>query len=505
MSKKAKLFLIIVAVLMVGILLVFILGSYQASEPSSELVGGWTFTGDFYKPGGDSNLILQINKFAPESESDNSYLGVGCMRSEASENWAPLSLEAVFNPETKMYALNILSTLVAPNLEGGAAIIHFVGDTNSDSATGVAYAIASEIPWNGEHTNRKIVECPAWAKALKFQGEVGNGRDLAYIPPWDGTNFHTESMIVSRQLQVETPDGQVILGSSQTDIFTPEVNFIDSFRFHANLEGTPLLSQLYRFTLLDNLGEEIPGLESFDQYIHCDHGAATNIRAVFDPESTLELTWDAPPLVPGRFEPLNGHGFYQVTLEHYPYREEGSLYGAEAHLTTHKIPWDSFIPGSEGSPDGADYGVGLSELEDGTYIIQLAAYNYYVPDEGENGFDCRVTDSRHALIFTKQGSRITFQPVGAVSGFLHDADGNPLGGIAVQIKGVETGFQEKVCSHQNGFFLFTHLPLDNYSLTAGGFGSEDCDPNNFATLIHPDLTLTTDNPIPSNLNLILTP
>ncbi len=171
----------------------------------------------------------------------------------------------------------------------------------------------------------------------------------------------------------------------------------------------------------------------------------------------------------------------------------------------HEIPWDSFVPGSTGAPDGADYGVSLSELEDGTYIIQVASYNYYEPAEGEVGHDCRVSDSRQALFITFQGDEITFLPAGAVSGFIYGPDNNPLEGIAVEINGVGSGFHERVCSMENGFFLFTRLPLDTFSMSAGGFGTEDCEPNNFATLIHPDFTLTVNNPILDNINLIITP
>ncbi|MBI4730664.1 MAG: carboxypeptidase regulatory-like domain-containing protein [Chloroflexi bacterium] len=504
MSKKVKILLFIVAVLALGVILVFVLKSCQDSEPSSGLLGTWTFTGDFLEPDVEADLVLQINEFAPAPDAENTYLGVGCMQTETSGGWAPLSLQAVFDPLAKTYALNILSTLVAPELEGGAAVIRFVGDSTTGSASGVAYLFGDEIAWSGKHTSQKVVECPAWDAALRFQGEVGNERDLAYIPPRDITGFGSENLIVSSQMQVETPDGQVILVPWETDIFTPDVNFIDSFRYHGGFEGTPILSQSYRFTLLDLLGEPIPGLEAFDRYLHCDHGAAVNLRAVYDPEAALELTWDAPALVPRRFEPLNGHGFYQLTLEHHPWQEAGFLYGTESLLTTHNIPWDSFIPGSQGSPDGADYGVSLSELEDGTYIIQLATYNYHEPEAGESGFDCRVTDSRQALIFTKQGSQITFQPAGAVSGFLHDADGNPLGGIAVQVNGAETGFVETVCSMDNGYFLFTRLPLDTFSLSTGGFGTEDCQPNDYETLILPDFTLTEDAPILDDLDLVLT-
>ena len=192
-------------------------------------------------------------------------------------------------------------------------------------------------------------------------------------------------------------------------------------------------------------------------------------------------------------------------LENTPWRESDFLYGAETILTTHRIPWAAFAPGSPGFPEGADYGLSLSALEDGQYIIFVADYSYYDPETGESGYDCRVQDSRHAILLTKQGDQITVQPAGAVSGFIYDGAGSPLAGIAVEINGVGTGFHERVCSRENGYYLFTRLPLDSFTLSAGGFGTEDCPENSFATLTQPDLALDAASSIVEGMDLVLGP
>jgi hypothetical protein len=219
----------------------------------------------------------------------------------------------------------------------------------------------------------------------------------------------------------------------------------------------------------------------------------------------VELIWDAPEIIPGYFDPENGNGFYQPSLEFTPWREGGNMYGSESILSTHNIPWSSFEPGAAGFPDGHDYGISMAELEDGQYIIYVGVYSYYDPPEGEGGFDCRVADSRQALFLTKQGNQITVQPAGAVSGFVTDANGNPLANIAVKVDGMNTGFHEGVCSAENGFYLFTRLPLDTYTLSAGGFEAEDCPANSYATLTQPDIVLDADRPILEGLDLSLIP
>ena len=508
MFKNWKLYLLLIAIILVAIILFLLLKPGAPTEPPADLLGMWTFTGRFLQPGTDTELIIQLNTIEPAGE--DTYLGNGCMQTGASGGWAPLSMQAVYNPASGEYTLNMLSTLVAPELEAGAAVIRLVGSSEmgsgglkDDAASGVAYLVTGEIAWAGGHSSLEIIQCPAWDAALTFRGEFGLHRDLATIPPWDGTNFLSETMIVSSQMQVETPDGQVFLANYHTDIFTPEVNFIDHFRFDYSVEGAPVVAQPYIFTLLDAIGAPVPGFESHDTFQRCDQGAATNLHAEFIPQEGITLTWDAPEIIPDYFDPENGHGLYQATLDHDPWQEGTLTYGAEMISTSHHIPWNTFEPGAAGVPDGQDYGISLSEIEDGRYILFIGTYSYYEPAPGETGFDCRVTDSRQALFITRQGEQITIQPAGAVSGFVTDADGNPLGGIAVAIDGVGTGFHEAVCSRENGYYLFTRLPLDTFRVSAGSVGTEDCPPNDYASIVLPELELTFDVPIRQDIDFVL--
>jgi hypothetical protein len=310
-------------------------------------------------------------------------------------------------------------------------------------------------------------------------------------------------------MRAESPDGTAYLADYYTNIFSPEVNFIDQFRFDTYVEGLPATGQSYQFTLLNVLGKPIYGVEDQDAFRRCEQGAATNLGAVVHLTADnarvdyVELSWDAPEIIPEYFDPQSGNGFYQPILEGASWGETGMLYGSESIQATHNIPWSSFEPGAAGFPDGQDYGISLSDLEDGQYILAVGVFSYYDPPAGESGFDCRVSDSRYGLFLTKQGDQLTVQPAGAVSGFVYDGAGSPLAGIAVEINGVGTGFHERVCSRENGYYLFTRLPLDSFTLSAGGFGAEDCPENSFATLTQPDLALDAASPVVEGLDFVL--
>ena len=513
MSKKwIVLIAIILIILIAAIILVSCLNTGKDLEPPGELLGRWDATGGFIQPEAEEKLVLQINEVVAAEEGANTFLGTGCMQTESSGGWAPLSLQAVYDPDTANYTVNMLSTLISPNLEEGAAVVRMVGTAEmgasgirNDQLNGSAYLRGGEVAWNSVHTSLEMVECPALDAALSFLGEFGLHRDLAYIPAFDVTNFHGETNIVSLQMRAEAPDGTAYLADYHTDIFSPDVNFIDQFRFDTHVVGTPPAGQPYHFALLDGLGELIPGGEDDDTFRRCDQGAATNIRGVFRLENHLELTWDAPEIIPGYFDPENGYGSYQLVLEHNPWMESGMLYGAETITALHHAPWNSFEPGAAGSPDGNDYGISLSELEDGQYILFVGTFSYYEPPEGESGCDCRVQDSRHALFIYKQGNEITVQPAGAISGFVTDSAGNPLANIAVKVDGLNTGFHEGVCSGENGYYVFTRLPLDSFTLSAGGFGGEDCPENSFAPTTQPDIVVDLSNPVRERMDIALNP
>jgi hypothetical protein len=352
MSKKRIVSLIIIAIILLAIILLITLKPGQKAQPPGDLYGVWDLSGAFLEAGVETRLFLHIVLLEPAPERPNTYLGTGCLQTEASGGQAPLSLQAEYDADTGSYTLNMLSTLIAPELEGGAAVIHLVGMADmgsggirNDRLSGNAYTTTGEIPWHGEHSTHDIILCPPGLdSALSYLGEFGLHRDLAYIPAFDVTNFHGETNIVSFQMRAEAPDGTAYLADYHTDIFSPQVNFIDQFRFDTHFVGTPLAGQAYHFTLLNALGSPIFGAEDQDVFRRCDQGAATDLRAVVhmrpdtDQVDYVEVIWDAPEIIPGYFDPQNGNGFYQLILEGTSGRETGMLYGSESIQPTHHKP-----------------------------------------------------------------------------------------------------------------------------------------------------------------------
>ena len=117
-----------------------------------------------------------------------------------------------------------------------------------------------------------------------------------------------------------------------------------------------------------------------------------------------------------------------------------------------------------------------------------------------------VPISWKSVSFSEMGSSCpsqNIQPAGAVSGFIYDAAGEPQAGVAVQIRGLETGFYEAVCSRDNGYYVFTRLPLDSYEVSAGGFGAEDCPPNDMATVTKPEIHVRFEAPVVEGVDFTL--
>jgi hypothetical protein len=383
--------------------------------PGDDLLGKWSLMADLPDSFGEGNLILVLNEINADPEIENRFLGTGCMQTISSGEWAPLSMQADYDEESGSYDWNGLSTLIPDTSENEAAVIHFIGNAmmasrrgDNDTVSGNSYSSLGEISWEGIHASTETAGCPETiSERLFLDGSVGVRRDLATTQPTDIANFLTETNIVSSKLMIEAPNGEKIVADYQTDIFNPNVDFISQFRYHFANEGTPEMNTLYKFSLLDQNGKAIPGADFIDAFRNCDHGAAANYQFTFDPGQFFELTWESPKIISGSFDPENGHGFFQITIEKYPQQEGGFVYGAEGYKNTHRIPWITFVPGSPGAPDGFDYGISLSEFENGEYEISIFSYNRYDPPEGENGHDCWVFDSRENIVFLKEGDQLT--------------------------------------------------------------------------------------------------
>jgi hypothetical protein len=123
--------------------------------------------------------------------------------------------------------------------------------------------------------------------------------------------------------------------------------------------------------------------------------------------SDIRLGWDPVPNAAG-FNPANGIGFYQIGVNASPPFLGALSYGSNLIKSIyHIIPWQDFVPGTPGTPDGFNLGVGLNRLSDGIYQIRVDSFS--VPPSGSPGvyLECETVDFGEARYFQKAGNSIT--------------------------------------------------------------------------------------------------
>jgi hypothetical protein len=273
-------------------------------------------------------------------------------------------------------------------------------------------------------------------------------------------------------MQVVAPDGNIFVVQEYTDIFSPDVDFIGRFRYLLHTEGLPLANGVYKFSLLDIFGDPIPGTESTDVWRGCVQGAPSNIRASYVYEEHVTLTWDPVPAIPGQWNPGGAPqiGFYQIGISPFNWQGAGDYGSAWVANPTHQIPWNSFDPGSLGTPDGFDFGIGLGQLPDGLYHVGLYAFSWPAPNSGGSGHECMMFDSSELLTMSKQGNNLNFQRMAAISGRVLSDSGVSLAGAGVGAclfneDNPTTCYGDQ--SDANGYYSI-FLPAGTYRVNVGG-------------------------------------
>jgi len=211
--------------------------------------------------------------------------------------------------------------------------------------------------------------------------------------------------VVMDSVRVDMPDGRSIIIPRYTDVFSPEVEWTTLFRFSTCEPGMPIAGGEYIFTGLNVAGEPIPGARNTDIWVGVEPpGPPTHVRADIIEDGIL-VSWDESPIIPGSFEPTAEPqlGFYQLWINRVGTKE--SVYGANGiSASPHLIPQDkaSFV-------EGKDYGLSLSDMEDGTYCLGASVHS--VAPEGSlgKGFEYDNTDLAQSIIFTIQDGEITIR------------------------------------------------------------------------------------------------
>lgn len=206
--------------------------------------------------------------------------------------------------------------------------------------------------------------------SLDFICKIGVSFDCyGYVPGEDRVPhyaFDFLSNIVMDSAKVIFPDGTTLILKPYSDIFTPGVNWITSFRFHYYLNGLPIQDQPYTFIALDVEGNPIPGVTGTVTWTGiAPPDPPQNIQAQPTSEGLL-LTWSAVNVIPNSFDPEAGIGFYQIVLNN---QETWVMtYGAIVQQPYHIIPYN------QGDMTEQDLGIALSQMPDGVYSFMVNAW-----------------------------------------------------------------------------------------------------------------------------------
>lgn len=356
---------------------------------------------------GNQPFVLMLDEFHADPNDPSATLYNGCMAVGAGAGYAPVSARFV-SLGGGNYDMTLFGT-------AGSSVIKLVGVASTNDATVTDDPASGEWQtadqagnWSAYHHDRREPQCPSvqLGEGLYFGGDtygvVGINPDESRN---EGTILEGFSNIVSSGMRVTLPNGDTVVAPLFTDLFSPTVDFIDSFRFLANFGGLPVSAGTYSFTLLDVFGQPIPGASNTDVWFACAMDAPHNVSAVVDGDG-IHVTWDAVAPASG-FDPANFIGFYQIELG--PETGAGGYGANDIHVPAHLIPALNFGGFSTGSPDGYDFGNALEELSNGTYQFSVISFSVgFGP--GASGLECQIRANDELIRFDKFGDTITLLP-----------------------------------------------------------------------------------------------
>ena len=445
-----------------------------------DLRGRWDVylhIGDEYE-GEDLEVRWLIQDIEAHPDEENTFLATGCMLTISTGGSAPLSLVATYLPEENYYELMIYSTVIP--VEGEPFVIRFDGKVfvngsgvKDDESQGDHISDRREGAWEAEHHDRRRPHCGEMIDpSLQFNQDLYAHQDIAPPTPHYYKLYEAYTRIVSSGMLVDTPDGQTVYVPSYTDIFSPYVDFVNEFRYLLQLEGAPISGEIYTFTLLDILGNPIPGAVAEDIWTGCTQEAPGNIQLSYNVEDSIHMTWDPVPIAdgwdPGGEQHEQQVGYYQIGIS--PIFESQTSYGSAGIASPrHIIPWGSFVEGENGDPDGTDFGLSLSELDDGVYDVSLEAFSEALPASGGFGAECSVRDSNELLQMNKSDDEFTFTRFGTIAGHVTNQSGDPLANVWVDA--CEYSDEPQYCrssqTDEHGNYYINGMLPGDYRVQAG--------------------------------------
>jgi len=283
MFKKYVLPTLLISVLVVA--LSQLSGNALAAPPNGvdHLRGRWdgVVQGLF---GEDQPFVLMLDEFAPDPNDALAFLYNGCMAVGVNAGYTPISAR-VLPLGNENFDLTLFGTA------GGAVIkmtgLAFTGDprVKDDPASGAWQTSDEQGDWYALHHDRREPNCPAvnLGGKLSFRGDVYAAVELDPNGGWQESILEGFSNIVSSGMRVTLPNGSTVDAPLFTDLFSPTVDFIDSFRFLTSFPGLPISNGTYSFALLDVFGQPIPGATSADVWLACLQDAPRNVTAAAGP------------------------------------------------------------------------------------------------------------------------------------------------------------------------------------------------------------------------------
>ena len=376
--------------------------SALTSPVTADLVGRWEGSSAVL---GDFSIIIERMAPVPDADETSNYVSgyIVFGVDPSSDPVAPLSGTAN-STEQGLYEFQIWSTNLKPpdDEQDQAQPILFTGSLSTREGEGGWESGEESGDWQVEHQAEENPDSPTFdleTSGLRIDFDVmGSIQTTEQNGTVAGqqTQMDVFTNIAASTIVVQLPDGSEITLNQGTDIFSPEVDFVSEFRFAANVGELPGEGQ-YIFKFLDPLGEPLEGIEGVDVWNGCEALAPLNVRGPVRDNGIL-ASWSP---VPG-FDPSDPEGFYQIELG--IESGEGKSYGSN-HIqqTSHLLPFASFVPGTVGSPDGLDFGIGLGELADGSLSFVIMVYFPSNKVAGGIGNKCQVSAMDEIVSVEKTG------------------------------------------------------------------------------------------------------
>lgn len=416
-NKRSIVWYLLLVPVVIVLLFVLIKPSDDINEPTpppgeSEpaLHGKWTGTIQDLEDV-DRVFHLRLHEFQPAKQNQAILQSSGCIALETDSALAPVSAQAQ-SLSSGGYELTMYANV---NIGEELRVLKFTGTMGSDvepiAMEGNWLSSDGSGGWMATHENQEVSECPGIDQLPGVFLQAGFDQVQQYKTDeifFQHQDFQLQTNIVSSGGVVTSPDGVRYSMEEFTDIFSPDVEYLTEFRYAHHIDGLPISGRPYTISLLDVLGNPIPGSEVTDVWSACTTGAPGNYRVELSKETEPDMliSWDAVPPSEG-WNPSAGEGFYGLSVIDFP-EIEGTFFGTETSVTHHTIPWEDFEDGSPGDPGGTNFGYSLSEFPDGTFAIDISVFTIPVHPQGA-GSECHIWDLDQEVVFHKVGDQITFE------------------------------------------------------------------------------------------------